>query len=316
MIGMKRCNAAPYRGADEHIFVSYCHRDRIAVFPVIERLARDGYRVWYDEGIDPGSDWPEIIAEHLNGCAACIAFVSENSLNSHNCRREINFALLKKKPFLSVFIEQVKLSPGMELQLSSAQSVFRYALTDGEFFKKLYSAEILNGCKGAPDPSIAVSSPEEFADGEELFSEAEERRGSFSDKWFISGSGESDSSPESSDDKQTRLLGRGARNREKAWLIRLSTNERIPIVSDDFGLGRSESRCRFPILGNDAISRLHAAIYYVDGAYYISDNHSANKTYLNSRELPPAERFRLNDNDRVTLADEEFVFHAERGDKD
>ena len=104
---MRRCGATPYEGSEKFIFLSYCHKDKSIVFPVAERLARDGYRVWYDEGIDPGAEWPEIIAEHLNRCSACIAFVSENSLNSHNCRREINFALLKKKPFISVVTEKV-----------------------------------------------------------------------------------------------------------------------------------------------------------------------------------------------------------------
>ena len=79
---MKRCSVRPYEGADNYIFVSYCHRDKQEVYPIIERLARDGYRVWYDEGIDPGADWPEVIADHLSRCALCIAFLSDNALNS------------------------------------------------------------------------------------------------------------------------------------------------------------------------------------------------------------------------------------------
>ena len=51
---MKRCATKPYEGQDKYIFVSYCHKDRAYVFPVIEQLTKDGYRVWYDEGIDPG----------------------------------------------------------------------------------------------------------------------------------------------------------------------------------------------------------------------------------------------------------------------
>jgi len=152
---MRRCSVKPYEGGEKYIFVSYCHKDKKHVFPIIEQLAYDGYRVWYDEGIDPGSEWPEIIARHLNGCAACIAFISENSLNSHNCRREINFALLKKKPFISVVIEPVVMSLGMEMQLSATQSIFKYTLsTEVEFFKKLYDAKFLVDCFGTPDSSV------------------------------------------------------------------------------------------------------------------------------------------------------------------
>ena len=131
---MRKCAAKPYEGKEKYIFVSYCHRDRAQVFPIIEQLAKEGYRIWYDEGIDPGSEWPEIIAKKLNGSAICIAFITVNALNSHNCRREINFALLKKKFFISVILEPVEMTLGMEMQLSSAQSIFKYKLSSNKDF--------------------------------------------------------------------------------------------------------------------------------------------------------------------------------------
>ena len=56
---MLRCNVKPYEGDKEFIFISYSHKDNALVFPVIEKLAENGFRVWYDEGIDPGSEWPD-----------------------------------------------------------------------------------------------------------------------------------------------------------------------------------------------------------------------------------------------------------------
>lgn len=310
---VKRCNAVPYEGSEKYIFITYCHKDTAAVFPVIERLARDGYRVWYDEGVDPGDDWPEIIAEHLNNCSACISFISEMSLNSHNCRREINFALLKKKPFISVILEKVQMSPGMEMQLSSTQSVFRYELPSNEaFFEKLYSSDIIKPSKGKPAPDVIVSSPEEHSGADNgLFSE--EARESFSDNWFIKSVIQPENNESRSCEVTTALLYSCELlpERETAWLIRLSTNEKIVITSPSFRLGRSETRCDFSIRGNGAVGRHHATIFYMDGAYYISDNFSMNKTYLNSRELLPEERYKLRDNDTIRLADESFVFHVE-----
>lgn len=180
---MKRCSVKPYEGSEEYIFVSYCHKDKAHVFPIIEQLARDGHRIWYDEGIDPGTEWPEIIARHLSGCSLCIAFISQNSLNSHNCRREINFALLKKKTFISIIIEPVQMSLGMEMQLSSAQSIFKYKLpTQSEFFDKLYSAQDLAKCCGSRDDSIVVSKYEDYL---QPYSIVDKVREPFSDKWFI-----------------------------------------------------------------------------------------------------------------------------------
>ena len=188
---MKRCAAKPYEGQEKYIFVSYCHKDRAYVFPVIEQLAKDGYRVWYDEGIDPGSEWPEIIAKHLNGSAICIAFITVNSLNSHNCRREINFALLKKKYFISVVLEPVQMSLGMEMQLSSSQSIFKYTLSsEKEFFAKLYEAKELEKCKGSPNYSIEVSTPNDYVEKASSFDKV---RDSFSDKWFTQGDNETSS---------------------------------------------------------------------------------------------------------------------------
>jgi len=182
---MKRCAAKPYEGQERYIFVSYCHKDRAYVFPVIEQLVKDGYRVWYDEGIDPGSEWPEIIAKHLNGSAICIAFITANSLNSHNCRREINFALLKKKYFISVILEPVQMSLGMEMQLSSSQSIFKYTLSsEKEFFAKLYDAKELEKCKGLPNYSIEVSTSNDYLSDNDNFDKV---RDPFSDRWFAQG---------------------------------------------------------------------------------------------------------------------------------
>lgn len=117
---------SPYSGNEDFTFVSYCHKDKIRVYPIIAKLMEKGARIWYDDGIDPGTEWPEVIAEHLGSCSACVAFVSEASVMSHNCRREINFALMKQRPLLIVILDNVQLSPGMEMQFSTIQSVLAY----------------------------------------------------------------------------------------------------------------------------------------------------------------------------------------------
>ena len=42
---------------------SYAHADGEVVFREIQRLHESGYRIWYDEGIEPGNDWPWHIAQ-------------------------------------------------------------------------------------------------------------------------------------------------------------------------------------------------------------------------------------------------------------
>ena len=55
----------PYEGNRPYIFISYAHANSPAVMQITEVLSERGYRIWYDEGIEVGSEWPEYIAEHL-----------------------------------------------------------------------------------------------------------------------------------------------------------------------------------------------------------------------------------------------------------
>ena len=138
-----------YEGDQPYIFVSYAHKDSKKVFQIIEQLQKRGYRIWYDEGIEPGSEWPENIAQHLIKSDTFIAFVTENSMNSANCRREINFALSKEKPFLTIILEKTEIPAGMELQISAQQSILKYNFSDeNRFYDKIESCSFLEDCKG------------------------------------------------------------------------------------------------------------------------------------------------------------------------
>lgn len=86
-----------YEGKEAYIFVSYAHKDSLRVLPIIEELYNRKYRVWYDEGIAPGSEWPQNIADHLNAASAVLIFVSGNSLVSPNCENEVQRAFASDK---------------------------------------------------------------------------------------------------------------------------------------------------------------------------------------------------------------------------
>lgn len=137
-----------YEGPENYVFISYAHKDTDLVFPILEELRCRGYRIWYDDGIAPGSEWPEDIAQHLNNSAMAIAFVSPNSMASVNCRREINFALSKQKPFLSIILQPTEMPLGMELQLSAQQSVIRHNYrSESQFIEKICSCPDLACCR-------------------------------------------------------------------------------------------------------------------------------------------------------------------------
>ena len=126
-----------YAGNEPYIFISYAHKDSAKVFPIIADWHNQGYRIWYDEGIDPGNEWPDEIAKALEHASQFVIFVSKNSVASKNVRNEINYALDSNKRFLSVYLEDADLPPGMKLQMGSIQAVMFYRMDPHSFQLKI-----------------------------------------------------------------------------------------------------------------------------------------------------------------------------------
>jgi len=135
---------SPYKGKDKYIFISYSHKDKDKVFDIIKKLVNDGHNIWYDEGIDPGTEWDENIATHIEGCDGFIAFVSENYVSSDNCKDELNFARDLEKDRLLIYLENVKLPAGMAMRLNRLQAIHSYTYSDRrDFFAKLKETPML-----------------------------------------------------------------------------------------------------------------------------------------------------------------------------
>lgn len=125
---------SPYKGKEPYIFISYAHKNSDAIFPIIAHLQQNGYRVWYDGGIDPGVEWDENIALHINDCRYFIAFMSEAYLESSNCKDELNYARDKEKQRLLVYLEEIQLPEGMSMRLNRLQAIHKYKYKNEENF--------------------------------------------------------------------------------------------------------------------------------------------------------------------------------------
>ena len=126
------------------IFISYSHRDSDRVHPLIERLKSEGFEVWYDKGIDPGTEWDENIAMHLKQCSGIIAFLSENYIESDNCRDELNYARDLGKERLLIYLESVELPAGMAMRLNRIQAIHKYKYkSDDAFYREFTKAPML-----------------------------------------------------------------------------------------------------------------------------------------------------------------------------
>lgn len=90
----------PYEGKRPYLFISYSHRNSKEVLETITLLHRRKVRLWYDEGIPAGNDWPKNIETHMRCSAMVLFFLSRTALASPNCLSEIDTAVSLKKPVL------------------------------------------------------------------------------------------------------------------------------------------------------------------------------------------------------------------------
>ena len=145
---MKNTVHTPYRGNEPFIFVSYSHIRIDDAMDIICKMQSDGFRVWYDEGIDPGSEFSDDIASQVKSCEVFIALLSNEYLASSFCIDELSYARTKGKKILMIYLENIQLPDGLEMRVGRFQAIHRYKYIDNaDFYKKLYSSHGLIACK-------------------------------------------------------------------------------------------------------------------------------------------------------------------------
>lgn len=232
----------PYDGDKDYLFISYASVDFERIKPLLIKLHQEGYRLWYDAGVHVGEEWPEVIASHLYNASGCICFISENFVNSHNCRKELNFSFMKKVPLVALDIEEVNKPLGMQMQLSTIEYIEGYKLTLNECYEKIIEASFMYDCK----------------------------------------------------------------KEEKIFLVRISTNEKFELDTNESTFGRSKIRSKYILSNNPTIGRLHASLVIRDGVIYLKDYASLNRTYINDNEIEPQKEYPVNISDIITFANEDF----------
>ena len=117
-----------YKGDEPYIFICYAHVDSEIVYPELVWLDEQGCNIWYDEGISPGEEWTEELAQAIRGASHLLYFVTPHSTESRKCRDEINYALDLDIHLLIVHLKETQLSEGLKLSLGLSQAILRYEL--------------------------------------------------------------------------------------------------------------------------------------------------------------------------------------------
>lgn len=102
-----------YRGGEPYAFVSYAHADSHLVYPLVADLHERGYRIWYDEGIEPTDSWPETLADKISGCQLYVLFVTRVSVERDGIELEIEWAHTHGKRCLAVCLEETRFPPSV-----------------------------------------------------------------------------------------------------------------------------------------------------------------------------------------------------------
>ena len=154
----ERCNAIPYAGKEPFVFVHFSGKDKNQAYTLIEKLAAEGYRIWYvsPEALHSyqNEEVADMISKKIAECTAVIALYSENAANDHQFRKIITVSVLDGKKIIPVFLEDIQLSCGMRLQYAQEECVQWYAVADD--LQMLCGKKDLKRVKGVPDPSVRV----------------------------------------------------------------------------------------------------------------------------------------------------------------
>lgn len=97
---------------------------------------------------------------------------------------------------------------------------------------------------------------------------------------------------------------------KKPYLVRTNTQERADVNKEVFKVGKEQRSVDFCVTGNSAVSRQHAEIITRDESYFIKDNNSTNKTYVNDVVAPAGVEVEIKDGDKIILANEPFEFYV------
>lgn len=109
------------------IFISYSRSDSDQVIQVVGWLCRNGLprdAVFIDQGgIDGALDFPTVLEKAILNCKILLFFISGNSINSRWVKMEVFLAISRGKSVFPIFLEDVELPIGMNLQLASIQQI-------------------------------------------------------------------------------------------------------------------------------------------------------------------------------------------------
>lgn len=127
-----------YDGDEPYIFICYKHADSELVYPMIKKFNDAGFNIWYDDGLQFGSNYADLICDKIEGSSLFVICLTETVIdNAHKqgefMRHELSFAV-DEVPIFPIFLDNVKLKSTYKLYLQGLHSIFKHEFESEETF--------------------------------------------------------------------------------------------------------------------------------------------------------------------------------------
>jgi hypothetical protein len=139
------------------VFVSYSQPDRAQAFEIVSELETRGIKVWVaPRDIAPSAEWAAAIIEAIAAAKIMVLVFSLTSNSSPQVRREVERAVHRQVPILTVRIEEALPTQSMEYFLSAQHWLDAFPPPLTLYWEKL--CREVSALLAAPLPGVAGAS--------------------------------------------------------------------------------------------------------------------------------------------------------------
>lgn len=123
------------------IFVSYSHKDSDIVVQIVKILKESsGKEVWFDHKLRGGENYFSVIANQIIANKYFVFIVSNNSIESDWCLRELEFAASEKRHIIAIWLDNIDIAPRIKLVVQNTHYINWYSTTEKLFCQSIASA--------------------------------------------------------------------------------------------------------------------------------------------------------------------------------
>jgi hypothetical protein len=285
------------------VFISYSREDRSAARRFAERLADEGFSVWWDAALRSGETFDEVIETALKAAKSVVVLWSPHSVASRWVRAEATLADRKKK-LVPVVIEPCDRPIIFELTHTADLSHWDGS-ADDEVWRTVIE-DVRRVIEQDRESAVDARRPDSAAVRARPARSplVEERRRPASAGHAVrkldnvifapvgataalNRAGEQDWEAEDDDDDRTRIFTRSSAYAEEVHCLELSIGDqfekRFVVSAGGVKIGRSAPADI--ILPDSRVSRAHCVVRLADDQLEVSDLNSTNGTFINGERI-------------------------------